>query len=77
MLKARGVDFVFVLGHPEYYPSHGFKPAIPFGLQAPYLNKDEHGDAWMVKALSTGTLDRYQGSVFCSHSLNKPEHWRE
>ncbi|MBT8468358.1 MAG: N-acetyltransferase, partial [Deltaproteobacteria bacterium] len=33
-LAASGVELVFVLGHPEYYPRSGFKPARALGLEA-------------------------------------------
>ncbi|MGB7272968.1 MAG: N-acetyltransferase, partial [Geitlerinemataceae cyanobacterium] len=36
LLSRSGVDLVFVLGHPEYYPRHGFKPASCLGFEAPY-----------------------------------------
>lgn len=76
-LSETGVDLVFVLGHPEYYPRHGFVPAGPFGLEAPHPIPDEHSDAWMVQALRPGVLGSVRGKIVCSDILNQPEHWRE
>ncbi len=36
LLKKTGVDLVFVLGHPDYYPRFGFTPAGVLGFEAPY-----------------------------------------
>lgn len=70
-------ELVFVLGHPEYYPRHGFKTAGIQGFEAPYPIPDEHTDAWMVQELRTGVIGSVSGKVQCSDVLNKPEHWRE
>lgn len=32
MLRAGGCPFVIVLGHPEYYPRFGFRPASSLGI---------------------------------------------
>jgi len=70
-----GVGLVFVLGHPSYYPSHGFEPATPNGLVAPYpISPDE---AWMVRPLRPGLLGKTQGRVVCAVAMNRPEYWRE
>lgn len=76
-LKETGVDLVFVLGHPGYYPRSGFEPAGMLGLQAPYPIPDKNADAWMVKALRPGITGSVTGTVVCCNALNKPEHWRE
>ena len=77
VLSNSGVDLVFVLGHPGYYPRHGFKPAGRLGFEAPYPIPDEAADAWMVKALRSDVIGSVSGKVMCSDALNKPEHWRE
>jgi putative acetyltransferase len=77
LLSESGVDLVFVLGHPDYYPHHGFKPAGALGFEAPYLIPDEHADAWMVQELRPGVIDSAGGKVICADVLHKPEHWRE
>lgn len=76
-LAESDVDLVFVLGHPEYYPRHGFIPAHTYGLVAPYPIPDEVADAWMVQSLSNVNLKSVHGTVICADALNKPEHWRE
>ena len=76
-LKETGVELVFVLGHPEYYPRYGFKPAGKKGYEAPYPIPEEHAGAWMVQELRAGIIGRITGKVRCSDVLNQPEHWRE
>jgi putative acetyltransferase len=76
-LKADGVALVFVLGWPEYYPRHGFRPAGVWGFDAPYPIAEENAGAWMVLELSSGALDDYQGQITCADSLNRPELWIE
>jgi len=77
LLSKSGVDLVFVLGHPEYYPRHGFEPAGKLGFEAPYPIPDEQADAWMVKALQPGIIDSVSGKVICADTFNRPEHWQE
>ena len=46
LLSKSGVDLVFVLGHPEYYPLHGFKPQANSGSKPHILfqmNMPMHG----------------------------------
>ena len=76
-LKKNGVDLVFVLGHPDYYPRSGFTPAGKLGFKAPYPIPEENAGAWMVIELSSGTIGKAKGIVECSDVLNQPEHWRE
>ena len=77
LLSKSGVDLVFVLGHPEYYPRYGFKPAGDLGFEAPYPIPDVHANAWMVQALRSGVIGIVSGKVTCADALNRPEHWRE
>ena len=77
LLADAGVKLVFVLGHPEYYPRFGFKPAGRYGLDAPYPIPAEVEEAWMVQELSPGHLGKVKGIVKCAETLNRPEHWRE
>ncbi|MBT7914863.1 N-acetyltransferase [Candidatus Bathyarchaeota archaeon] len=76
-LANSGVDLVFVLGHPDYYPRSGFKPAGVQGFEAPYPIPEEHANAWMVQELHPGVIGNVSGKVRCADMLNKPEHWRE
>ncbi len=77
LLSESGVDLVFVLGHPEYYPRFGFKPAGTLGFEAPYPIPDENANAWMVQELRPGVIGRVSGKIICADVLNQPEHWRE
>ena len=77
LLKRAGVELVFVLGHPGYYPRCGFVTAGRLGFVAPYPIPDEHADAWMVQELKEGSVGAVRGKVQCSVALDRPEHWRE
>ena len=76
-LAQSGVELVFVLGHPEYYPRCGFAPAGERGFEAPYSIPEEHAGAWMVKQLNGDFIGRIKGTVQCADVLDRPEHWRE
>lgn len=76
-LEESGVDLVFVLGHPDYYPKFGFQTASLLGFQAPYPVPSEHADAWMVQELNAGVIGSVKGKVQCSKVLNQPQHWRD
>lgn len=76
-LSNDGVDLVFVLGHPEYYPRHGFQAAGRLGFEAPYPIPDKDAGAWMVQALRPGVMGAVRGKVLCAEALDQPEHWRE
>lgn len=74
-LSESGVGLVFVLGHPGYYPRHGFEPAHRLGLAAPYPVSPE--DAWMVRALRPGFIGRVRGTIACAKAMDRPEYWRQ
>lgn len=77
-LKVMGVEMVFVLGHPEYYPKFGFvSDAQSLGYSTPYPIPAEHANAWMVRDISSKGLNEVKGKVVCADSLNKLEYWRE
>jgi putative acetyltransferase len=77
ILQKQGTGLVFVLGYPEYYTRHGFEPAFPHDLTAPYPIPEKVSDAWMVQALRPGLLGSIQGQVSCCYTLNHPEYWLE
>jgi len=60
ILKAQGHHLVIVLGHPDYYPRFGFKPASGFNIRSPYPVPDE---AFMLLELTAGTLENRPGVV--------------
>ncbi len=76
-LADQEVALVFVLGHPTYYPRHGFRPAGALGLQAPYPIPDKNAAAWMVQELRAGVIGSVTGTVKCADALARPEYWRE
>ena len=59
-LAAEGVDGVVVLGHPDYYPRFGFRPASAFGLRCIYPVPNE---VFMAMPLCPGGLDGTTGLV--------------
>ena len=77
LLSEASVDLVFVLGHPEYYPRHGFTPAGALGFEAPYPILEKNANAWMVQALRPGLIGSVGGKVVCADALDRPKYWRE
>lgn len=77
MLSESGIDLVFVLGHPDYYPRHGFKPAGALGFEAPYPILAKNAGAWMVCALRAKIIGSVSGKVVCANALNQAELWQE
>ena len=76
--RERGVDLVFVLGIPEYYPRHGFRaPAEAFGFEPPYPLAEGDEQAWMVQELRPGVIGHVRGRVAAADSFMRPEYWRE
>ena len=75
MLAARGVDLVFVLGDPGYYPRFGFTSAVSYEFDATYPIAEEYLDAWMVRVLNPRVVGYIKGKVICANPLNKPEYW--
>lgn len=58
--KSEGVDAVFVLGHPQYYPRFGFVKSDRWLLSQP---DPVPVDAFMVCELTAGSLDCGGGTV--------------
>ncbi len=76
-LKAAGIELVFVLGHPSYYPKYGFSIAGIKGFAPSYPISPENSGAWMVQELHPGAIGHISGQVICADVLNDPKHWRE
>jgi putative acetyltransferase len=76
-LAESGVGLVFVLGHPKYYPRHGFEPALPKGFEPPYPISAKLADAWMVQLLRKDAMGKTPRTLRCCDALNKPELWGE
>lgn len=58
--RRAGRNVVVVLGHPEYYPRFGFRPAGGAGLRCEYPVPD---DTFMVVELEPGALAGRRGLV--------------
>ncbi|WP_262429174.1 GNAT family N-acetyltransferase [Paratissierella segnis] len=58
--KKLGYKSVIVLGHENYYPRFGFKPASKWGIKAPFDVPDE---SFMALELNDGSLDGVTGTV--------------
>jgi putative acetyltransferase len=77
-LSAKGSHIVFVLGHKDYYPRHGFLPdAGAQGYPAPFPIPEEFKDCWMTMPLSSQGFEVGNGNIACCEAMNKPEHWRD
>lgn len=74
-LRQMNVDLVFVLGHPNYYPKFGFRPAGKEGILPPFPIPEEHAEAWMVRALRPGSLTNTRGKLRCADALQDPRYW--
>ncbi len=58
--RALGEHLVVVLGHAEFYPRFGFRPASEHGL---WYRGDEFAPHFFVAELSPGALDGCSGQV--------------
>ncbi len=77
-LRAMGSHLVFVLGHLEYYPRHGFIPdAGGQGYPAPFPIPEEFRNYWMVQPVGPTGFGIGKGRITCCEAMNKPEHWRD
>ena len=76
-LSGTGVQLVFVLGHPAYYPRFGFAAAGVSGFEAPYPIPQQTAGAWMVRELNPGAIGSARGQVICADALADPKYWRE
>ncbi len=59
---------VIVLGHKDYYPKFGFKPASLWNIQAPFEVPDE---VFMVLELTENSLKNVQGIVHYSTAFSE------
>lgn len=78
-LKQDGVDLVFVLGYPDYYPRHGFQnDATSLGFEGTYPIAEKMAAAWMVQALQEpSAIGKVKGRVVCADALNNLKFWVE
>ncbi|MGM7719178.1 GNAT family N-acetyltransferase [Metabacillus sp. Hm71] len=65
--KDRGFSSVIVLGHKDFYPKFGFKPASLWNIQAPFEVPDE---VFMALELTHHSLKNVQGVVHYSKAFS-------
>ncbi len=66
--KEAGYHSVIVLGHADYYPRFGFKPASLWGIEAPFDVPDE---AFMALELEKNALKKVSGVVQYSEAFSE------
>jgi len=59
--KELGFQSAILLGHPEYYPRFGYKPASTWGIKTHYELPSD--DVFMAVELTDGTLTGVSGMV--------------
>ena len=63
VVKEKGYKSVIVLGHKDYYPRFGFKPASNWEIKAPFEVEDE---SFMALEIIEGALKAVKGTVIYS-----------
>jgi putative acetyltransferase len=63
-----GHKSVIVIGHPEYYPRFGFKPASGWGIITPFAVPD---DAFLALELEVDALKNAKGTVKYPEAFNE------
>lgn len=66
--RAAGAEAVVVVGHAEYYPRFGFRPAHQFGLRCEF---DVPGEAFMALELAPNSLQHVSGVVRYHHTFSQ------
>lgn len=66
--EERGFGSVIVVGHPEYYPKFGFKPASIYNIKPPF---DVPDNAFMAIELKKGNLKNVSGVVQYPEEFNE------
>lgn len=57
-LTKRGLPFIVVVGHPEYYPRFGFRPGSVYGIRSEWELPD---DVFMVLGLDESVMKGVSG----------------
>lgn len=66
--KEGGFQSVIVLGHKDYYPKFGFKPASLWNIQAPFEVPDE---VFMALELTENALEKAAGVAHYSKAFSE------
>jgi putative acetyltransferase len=69
ILQEKGCPFVIVLGHPEYYPRFGFKPASAYNIQSQW--EDVPDDAFMILVLDHEAFQDVSGIAAFRDEFNE------
>ncbi|MEW9674452.1 N-acetyltransferase [Ammoniphilus sp. 3BR4] len=59
--EALSYDFVFLIGHPTYYPKFGFKPAREYEFDLKQFNVPDN--VFMIFELPEGKMKRIKGEL--------------
>jgi putative acetyltransferase len=57
-IRDEGYPFIIVVGHPEYYPRFGFRPASKYGIKCEW---DVPDDVFMVRILNQAKMQGVSG----------------
>lgn len=60
LCRQKSMDYVVVLGHPDYYPRYGFQPARQFGIACPWPVPE---DVFLAQELRPGALASIRATV--------------
>ena len=69
-LREVGCPFIVVLGHPEYYPRFGFKPAGGYGIQCEW---DVPDNVFMVLVMDQSKMKGVSGLAKYRHEFSSVE----
>jgi putative acetyltransferase len=66
-LKDSGCPFIIVVGHADYYPRFGFRPASEHGIQCEW---DVPGDVFMLLVLDQAKMEGVAGLAKYRHEFS-------
>jgi putative acetyltransferase len=66
-LKGTGCPFIVVIGHADYYPKFGFKPARPLGMTCEW---DMPDNVFLLLVLDPGKMQGVSGPVKYRHEFS-------
>ena len=69
ILQERGCFFVVVLGHPDYYPRFGFRPASRFRIKSQWHGVPD--GAFMILVMDDETMQNISGIAVFSDEFNE------
>ena len=72
-MKARGVDFLFTYGDPNFYRKVGFEPVSEEVIKGPLPLT--HPEGWLGQSLTDEEIKPIAGGSQCVEALNNPELW--